>query len=370
MRATRATIHIEKFRSNLRKIKAHVGPNVKICMTVKADAYGHGAAAMAEIGREENVYCLGVATVNEGIELRASGFQLPILLFSLPVPEEIADIAGWGLSPFIASSRLADDLSRAAGKIDKSIAVHLKIDTGMGRIGCSPEDAPHIAERVVSLPHLTLSGVCTHFPESDARDKTFTRNQLSIFNRCIQKIKAKGIDPGILHTANSGAIIDLPDSYFHMVRPGIILYGYYPSKEQDRTIAVQPVMELKTNIVQIKRVGKGTPISYGMTHRTERETTIATLPVGYADGYNRLLSNRGYVAVKGKKHPVVGRVCMDQCMIDLGAETNVKLHDEVTLMGAQPPAPDAWDLADLVQTIPHEITCWVGKRVPRVYVKE
>jgi len=215
---------------------------------------------------------------------------------------------------------------------------------------------------------LKLGGICTHFPGADMKDKQFTLDQVYQFNRLIGKIREAGIDPGLVHAANSGAGIDLPQAYYDMIRPGIMAYGYYPSAEQKRVIPLVPVMEFQTRIVFIKRVAVGTPISYSMTYRTTRETTIATLPVGYADGYNRLLSNNGQVVIRGKRFPIVGRICMDQCMVDLDDDPSIQLYDNVLLFGPGAGNIDAEELSGRTRTIPYEVTCVVGKRVPRVYV--
>jgi alanine racemase len=260
-----------------------------------------------------------------------------------------------------------DSLASEAAKRRKPVQVHLKVDTGMGRIGCQPDEAPELAERIDSADWLELSGVCTHFPVADTADREFTAWQLDRFRACVDGIRSRGIDPATLHAANSGAILDHPQSAFRMVRPGIMLYGYYPSHEQARNLALKPVMELLSKVVFLKKVPRGTGISYGLTHRVERDTTIATIPAGYADGYNRLLSNRGQVCIRGRRYPIVGRVCMDQTMVDVGPDSEVELYDEVILFGPHPPAPDAEEIAGLMQTIPYEVTCLISRRVPRVF---
>jgi alanine racemase len=367
MRATRAIIYLEHLRANIRSIRAELHSGIKICMAVKADAYGHGAVPVSRIAQEEGVEALGVATVEEAVELRNAGIKLPLLLYGLPLPGELPEVVHHGVVSFLASREQALLLSQEAKKQGRRHEVHLKIDTGMGRIGCRPQQAPEIASFVAADPYLTLEGVCTHFPVADSEDRGFTVSQIAIFEGCIESIKRSGVDPGIVHAANSGAVVGYPRSYFGMVRPGIILYGYYPSREQNRRVRVRPVMEFATRVVFVKEVQEGTQLSYGLTYTAKTKTRVATLPVGYADGYNRLLSNVAEVAIRGRRYPVVGRICMDQCLVDLGLDSPVQLHDEVVLFGPAPPAPDAEEIAGLLNTIPYEVTCRVSRRVPRLY---
>jgi alanine racemase len=341
---------------------------MNICMAVKANAYGHGVIEIAKAAAHSGVDCLGVATVGEGIELREAGITCPIILFSLQLPEEIPSLFYYHIIPVISSGDFVSLLDYEGKQDNFVLEVHLKIDTGMGRIGCQPEEAVKIAGMIDECPFLKLNGVCTHFAGSDMKETGFTLEQVRIFDETIRKIKDSGINPGVIHASNSGAIISMPEIAYDMVRPGILLYGYYPSKEQDRELDIKPVMELKTRIVFIKKVPPDTPISYGMTYKTKETTYIGTIPVGYGDGYSRLLSNKGQVLIKGKRYPILGRICMDQCMIDLGPAPEVNQYDEVTLFGPDPAGPDAEEIADIMGTIPYEVTCLITKRVQRVYV--
>ncbi len=365
MRATRAVIHLDHLRRNIRELKAWLGPQVKICMAVKADAYGHGAVPVAKAAREQGVDCLGIATVQEGEELRRAGLDCPLLLLGLPLPEELQALVSHGLTPLVASAEMLRGLQEAARSQGRRVGVHLKIDTGMGRIGCRPRELEGVLAALDECPGLTLAGVCTHFPVSDGADRGFTLRQIEIFKNCVEEIRGRGINPGLVHAANSGAIIGCPEAWFDMVRPGIMLYGYYPSDEQDRPLALTPVMELRTKVIFLKRVTRGTRLSYGLTYSAPEDTLIGTLPVGYADGYSRLLSNRGEVTIRGRRYPIAGRVCMDQCLVDLGPDARVELYEDVLLFG--PAGPDAKEIGRLIGTIPYEVTCLVGKRVPRVY---
>ena len=370
MRATHAVIRLDNLRHNLRSLRGRLNPGVKICMAVKADAYGHGAIVVSRVALSEGVKLLGVATVEEGAELRAAGIAAPILLLGLFFPEEAGAIVENDITPFIVDKEAAASLDRAAAGAGKRVPVHLKIDTGMGRIGCRPEEAPGLARLVRGSKNLRLEGIATHFPTADSADGTFTAGQVEKLEELRLVIRKLGIDIAYTHAANSGALIDQPESLFNLVRPGIMLYGYYPSGEQARTIPLKPVMELKTRISFIKKVPAGTGISYGLTYRAPRDTHIATLPVGYGDGYSRLLSNRGRVLVGGRPFPVAGRVCMDQTMVDLGPETSAHPGDEAILFGDVPGGPDAEEIARLMGTIPYEVTCLITKRVPRVYIDQ
>jgi alanine racemase len=370
MRATRAVIHLDKLRSNLEQIREHIAPGTRICLAVKADAYGHGIVAVAELAKRSGVDYLAVATVDEALELRSSGVELPILLYSLPIPEEIESICRWEITPLIGDIELVERLAAEAARQRRRVDVHMKIDTGMGRIGCRPDEAADLAERIAGMRTVRLAGVSTHFPVADTADPSATIEQTKAFQAAVAEIRDRGIDPGIIHAANSGAVLDKPHTHLDMVRPGIMAYGYYPSREQGRGMLLEPVMELRSAVVFLKTVEKGSPISYGMTWRAPRRTVIGTIPVGYADGYNRLLSNRGEVWIRGRRYPVVGRVCMDQIMVDLGPDSSIPKYEEVVLFGPQPGAPTAEELAGLTDTIPYEVTCAVSKRVPRVYAEQ
>ncbi|TVQ97839.1 MAG: alanine racemase [Spirochaetaceae bacterium] len=381
MRATVAAIHLSNLRHNLREIRSHLDAECAaagrkppaVCVAVKADAYGHGAGAVARVAVEEGITHLGVATVDEGAELRDAGIAVPILLYGPPASFEYEKLVQYQLSPFVASIEYGRSLSLVAQRLDMAVAVHLKVDTGMGRYGCTPEAAPEIARQLSALPRLVLAGTATHFPLSDGPDNGATEQQWQSLQQVAQKIRAAGVDPGLVHAANSGAIVAHPHTWGDMVRPGISVYGYYPSTEQERPIELKPVMELGSRLSFVKRVPKGATVSYGMTWTAPRETVIGTVPAGYADGINRGLSSRGEVlvheAATGRAHrvPIVGRVCMDQFMVDLGPESQARVEDRVVLFGPDPAGPSAEDIAVTLGTIPYEVTCWVSRRVPRVF---
>lgn len=371
MRATRASIHLDRFERNIAKIRAHIGSSPRILLPVKADAYGHGAERMAIAGLAAGASHLAVACADEGEALRACGIDAPILILSLAMPEEFRRIAEAGLEPLCADMKSLLALESAAQALGKRVVTHLKVDTGMGRIGCAPQDALSLAERAARSPHLALGGVCTHFPAADSEDPAdvaYTFAQFQAFTDLLEDLRRRGIDPGLASCSNSGGVLQYPQMSLDMVRPGILSYGYYPGPLAKKPFEVEPVMEFLTKVVFLKRLPAGRDISYGRTWKTPRETVIATLPVGYADGYPRALSGGAAVLIRGKRYPVVGRVCMDQCMVDLGPEAEVELYDDVVLFGARESgAPDAQDIADICKTIPYEITCNINKRVPRLY---
>lgn len=339
-----------------------------ICLAVKADAYGHGIAEIGHEAEASGIDYLAVATVDEAVDLRNGGVTLPVLLYSLPTPEEIAEVLTTGAIPVVSDLELATLIqSRAAGAY-RTVDVHLKIDTGMGRIGCRPEEAAEVAAGIADLPNLHLAGVSTHFATSDSPDRRHTQAQIERFSGAVDAIRRRGINPGIVHAANSGGVLQYPDAWFDMVRPGILAYGYPPADDLEIGLNVLPVMELRSKLILIKEVGPGTAISYGATWTSSRRTHIGTIPVGYGDGYNRLLSNHARVLIRGKSYPVVGRVCMDHVMVDLGPTCEVERFDDVVMFGPDTTGPDAAELARICDTIPYEITCAISKRVPRIYV--
>jgi alanine racemase len=381
MSAAKAIIHIGNLRENFRLLNRFTGEPVKVCCAVKADAYGHGALQVSNALIEEGATHLAVATVDEGISLREGGITIPILLFTPALPEDYQKVISNNLTPLIFSLKTCRELEGASKKAvssepDGRRDVHLLVDTGMGRLGCKPDEALELARYISGSEQLRLAGTCSHFPSADRENDEFTRDQGRLFDNIAASFKKEGIDPGLIHMANSGGIAGYPSSHRNMVRPGILLYGYYPSSDQKRVLPVKPVMELITRLVHIKKVPKGRSISYGRTYYTPRDTYIGTVAAGYADGYSRLLSNRASVSIRDRLYPVVGTVCMDLFMVDIGPECVVSLYDEVILFGPQRGAegpgakviPTAETLADIIGSIPYEITCGVSKRVKRLYL--
>lgn len=372
MPGTRALIHLANLRHNMAAVRALLAPGVELCPMVKADAYGHGAVIVARAAVEAGARFLGVASVEEGLELREAGIGASILVLRNLLADETEAAVAADLTPFVADAAGIDAVEAAASRLGRRASVHLKIDTGMGRVGCRPAEAPALAARVASSESLVLGGVCTHFAGADMPEREYTERQIRLFVACLQDIRRLGVEPGIVHASNTGGVLGYPEAHFGMVRVGIALYGYAPDNGRTPPLRLRPVMELTTRVAFVKEVEPGAAISYGMTWRSGRRTWIATLAAGYADGYSRLLSSRGQVWVRGRRCPVVGRVCMDQCMIDLGPDTDARVGDDAVLFGpgaAGGGPPDAAEIARLMGTIPYEVTCLVTKRVPRIAVQ-
>lgn len=380
MRSTRAIVHLHHLKENIRTLHGHVLDNgnqrdVRLCVAVKANAYGHGIVNVARAAIEAGADHLAVATADEGALLREHGIRVPILVYSLLTPEEIPEAVRARLTLFVADAGYARAIEEEALRQETRCAVHAVVDTGMGRIGCKPAELPALADVLSSFEHISFAGVGTHFPDADGDDPAFTEHQIERFTTALSATVARGIDTGIVHAANSAATVYYPGSWLNMVRPGIAVYGYCPSSAVGSPLSVTPVMELETRIVFMKQVERGTPISYGLTYRTSERTWIATLPVGYGDGVSRLLSNCGHVLVHPSNGaaftaPIVGRICMDQLMIELGPAARAALYDRVTLFGPHAAGPTAETVANLIGTIPYEVTCNISPRVPRVYYDE
>ncbi len=370
MRPTFAEIDLTAIAQNIQEIKHRVHP-AQVMAVVKADAYGHGAIPIAKVALESGASYLGVALIEEGIQLRNHGFLEPILVFSGAFDDQLMDFFKYDLEPTVYTRQIADALSNLAKRFQKPIQVHVKIDTGMGRVGISWESAVSFIEYLSRLDGIQLQGVYTHFATADERDKTYARLQFDRFKNILKQLTEKKIHIPLKHAANSGAILDMPETYLDMVRPGLIMYGYYPSSETTESIPVKPAMTLKSRVSFIKQVPENFSVSYGRKFITSQPTRIATLPLGYADGYNRLLTNKALVTVRGKKFPLVGRVCMDLIMINIGAEDNIQVGDEAILFGSQEDnAFTVREICQSIDTIPYEVTCWISKRVPRVYLKK
>jgi len=368
-----AEINLDSFRHNFREVK-RLAPGKKIFGVIKADGYGHGAVELARVLQEENVDYFVVALISEAMELRNNGFKQPILILGYTPPEFAEDLVRYDITQTVFSCELAEAISKAAVNLGKTAKIHIKIDTGMGRIGFLPtEKSIDEIVRISKMDNLYLEGVFSHFACSDEKDKEYTYKQLECFRSMLERLEQRGVTFELRHISNSAAIIDMPEecSCFNGVRPGIILYGYYPSDEvkMDR-VSLKPVMTLKAYISDIKEVDEGTPISYGRKYYTKRKSIIATLPFGYADGFTRLLFEKINVIAGGKLVPVVGRICMDQCMIDITDCGPLKVGDQVIVMGeSNGIRNNADDYAKALGTINYEVLCMVSRRVPRVYIE-
>lgn len=367
---THARIHLQNIRFNIEGIQQAIGPERKILIAVKANAYGHGAVEVSRMAERIGVAWLGVATVPEGLQLRAAGIRLPVLKLSHAFPEEMAAAVENDLTLTVCDRANAEMLESVCRALGRTAAVHLKVDTGMGRIGVTPEAAPELAETIErSCPHLRLQGIFTHLPVSDAADPVYTQAQIAGFRATVEAIHAViGRRVDLVHCSNSGAVLAHPQGWLDMVRPGIMIYGFRPDAETPATIPLKPGLSFLTRISFLKQVEAGTSIGYGRTWVAPERTWIATIPAGYADGFNRLFSNRGRVLICERSYPIVGRVCMDQSMVNLGPETNARVGDEVVLIGRSGDEEiSAYEWADKLRTITYEVTCQINARVPRVF---
>lgn len=371
---THARVDLEAIRHNLRGIRAAVGSERKVLMAVKANAYGHGAVPVSRAVEGAGlVDWFGVATVPEGLELRRGGITSPILKLSHGFDDELDAALAAELTLTVVSEHTVRAAEAAAARGGGGPApVHLKIETGMGRIGVAPTQAPGVAGLIErDCPHLSLQGIFTHFPVSDTpAQNDFTTAQIACFDAVVQEVQgALGRPIELVHAANSGGLLAHENSWHTMVRPGIMTYGYYPDATTPQTIELRPALTWATRVSFLKRVEAGESIGYGRTWASPCPTWIATMPVGYADGYDRHLSNRGRVLIGGCAYPVVGRVCMDQAMIDVGPDPHVQVGDEVILLGSSgSQSYTAHDMAIALDTISYEITCSLAPRVRRLYI--
>lgn len=367
MRVTRAEVDLSAISYNISQVRKKVGPNVRILGVMKANAYGHGLVPAAKAAIDAGASYMGVAIADEGIELRQHT-PLPILVFSPPFEDSLESFVRFDLDATITSVETAYALNAVAKGAQKKARVQIKIDTGMGRIGFLPEVAPEAIRTVANLDSLEIAGVYSHFATSDESNKEFARRQLLSFKKIISAVKDLGITSAIFHIANSGAILDMPDSHFDMVRPGIMTYGYYPSLETSESLEIRPALSLKSSVALIKTLKAGMSISYGRKYFTRKESRIAVVPIGYGDGYTRLLTGKASVLIKGKRYPVAGTITMDHLMVDVGSDYEVQQGDEVVLIGKSGEETiTAWDLAAKLGTIPYEVLCMLNNRVPRVY---
>ena len=370
LRPVWAEIDLSAIENNIREIRRLTKPSAKVMAVVKANAYGHGAVAVSKTVLTNGADWLAVALLQEAVELREAGFSVPILILGYTPLEQMELVITNDLRQTIYSLEQAEALSSAAGKAGRKATVHIKVDTGMGRIGFLPkQESIDSIIKIARLPHLEVEGIYTHFAIADAEDKDYSIEQLQYFQWLLDQLAKSGLHISIRHAANSAALIDLPEAHFDLVRPGLILYGMYPSNEVQKTkLFLRQAMSLKAEVSYVKQVAKGTAISYGCTFVTARHSQIASLPLGYADGYTRLLSNNTDVLIKGKRAPIVGRVCMDQCMIDVTGFEDVAMGDEVVLMGRQENEfISAEEIASRIGTINYEVVCMFSSRVPRVY---
>lgn len=371
-RPTRAVISLDALRHNIAEFRRHVPERIKIMAVVKANAYGHGAVQTARYALQCGIDYIGVAFLDEAIELRDAGITAPILVLGYTPPKGLRTARDRDIAVTVYSEDIVEALrSMTYDSVkDRKLKIHVKVDTGMGRIGV-PADDTGIAfiEQVHALPGVELEGLFTHYACADERDKTYTLEQHARFRRIVDVCRERGINIPHIHAGNSATGIDCPELTFSMLRLGISMYGLYPSEEVFKSrVHLKPVMSFVTEVVMVKTLPPGSGVSYGAAYRTAGYETIATLPVGYADGYTRLLSGKAQVLIHGQRANIVGRICMDQCMLNVSNIEDVALGDEVVLFGSQGDAQlHVEELAELLGTINYEIPCMISHRVPRVY---
>lgn len=364
-----ARVYLDAILQNVRELKRHIAPGIRFCAVIKANGYGHGATAVAK-AVEQEVDMLAVATAEEAEELRLAGVAKPILILSYVHPSYYPMLVKQQIRPTFFQLSDAELFSKTAVELGGEGICHIAVDTGMSRIGFAPTmDSARIISRIQALPGIKMEGLFTHFARSDERDRSWTDIQYARFVQMQKYLEELGINIPLCHCSNSAAILDFAECAPNMVRAGIVMYGIYPSSEVNhRQIRLLPAMELKSNVIMVKELEAGVQISYGGTYVTTGKQKIATIPVGYGDGYPRSLSNKGSVLIRGKRAPIVGRVCMDQLMADVTGIPGVTQGDCVTLMGRDGDQEiTADELAELTGTIPYEIICGFGARVTRVY---
>ena len=367
-----ADIDLNAIVHNIQEVRRLIQKDTKLMAVIKADAYGHGAIPVAK-EVEKIVDAFAVSNLEEGKELRHAGIRKEILILGYTAPEQIADAIQYHITMTIFEEETAKAISHVAAQQKKEVKLHIKLDTGMNRIGfaANEQTVDKILE-ISRLPYIQIDGIFTHFARADETDKTATKEQFVRYSYVVERLKEQGLTIPICHVSNSAAILDLPEYNLDMVRAGICMYGMYPSDEVGRECAqLKPAMQIKSHISYVKTVPAGEGISYNATYRTEHEMRIATIPVGYGDGYPRRLSNCGHVLVHGKSVPIIGRICMDQFMVDVTKVPEVKQGDVVTLLGTDgEESITAEELGILSGSFHYEVVCDVGKRIPRVYYKD
>lgn len=370
-RPTWVEIDLNALRHNLLAVKKRVGPQIKILGIVKADAYGHGDCEVSRVLLNNGVEMLGIAILEEGIQLRDKGIKAPLLILGGIFEEQIDTLIHYDLTPTVYDLKLAEVLSKKATYFNKKLKVHVYVDTGMGSIGVKHDNTVEFVKFVKNLKNILIEGIYTHCSSSDEKDSAFTNLQIKRFRGVLDALDTIKVRIPLRHMANSGAILGYPESYFNTVRPGLSLYGLYPSEDVSRDIGIRPVMSFKTRIIHIKDMESGDVVGYSKVYRIAKPTRVATLPLGYDDGYNRLLSNQGEVIIRGKRASIIGRVCMDQCFVNVTNIKDVSVGDEVVLYGSQAQETISVEsIAKQLNTIPYEVTCSISKRVPRIYTNK
>ena len=367
---TWAEIDLDAIAYNTRELKRHVGEKTELMAVVKANGYGHGAVPVAETALDNGASSLAVHRTLEGVQLRQAGVTAPVLIMGYTLPAQAETIVRWDLTPTVNTPEQAGAFSAATSRQGKVLPIHVKVDTGLGRFGLLPDEVVDFVQAISELPGLVLEGIYTHFAISDAADKSYTLQQFEIYLEVVKGLEEAGFAIPIKHVAGSSATLSLPQTHLDMVRCGITLYGLRPSDEVEPTIPLRPAMTLKSRVGRVRTLPAGSSISYGCTYTTSEPTRVALVPVGYGDGYRRILSNKGQVLIRGQRAPIVGRVCMDQFVVKVSHVPNVQQHDEVVLLGRQGDDEiSAEEVATWAGTINYEVTTSILPRVTRVYFK-
>ena len=367
---TWAEIDLDAIALNAARLKAHIGAGTELMVAVKANAYGHGAVPVARAAIEGGATRLAVHRTLAGVQLRQAGITTPILIMGYTLPAESERIVRWNLTPAVTSKPQAEALSEAAMAQGKALPIHVKVDSGMSRYGLLPDEVVDFVRFLSGLPGLMLEGLYSHHCVADLADKGFTHHQFSVYVDVVRQLEEAGFAFPLKHVSNSATALDLPEMALDMVRCGIVLYGLRPSDEVEPAIPLRPALTLKSRVARVRMLPAGASVSYGQTYITDRPTRVALVPVGYGDGYHRLLSNRGAVLIHGQRAPIVGRVCMDQFVTDVSHIPAARLHDEVVLIGRQGEAHiPAEEVARWAETIHYEVTTSLLPRVVRIYLK-
>ena len=369
-----ARIDLNALMNNVNAMKNHLQEGTQIAAVIKTDGYGHGAVPIAKkLDEVEYIWGFAVATIEEAMELKDAGISKPILIIGFVFEDDYELMVEHDIRTAVFTLDMAEKLSMTAIRLNKEYPVHIKVDTGMARIGCmADEDGVQLVSKISKLPMIQIEGIFTHFAKADEADKTPAKKQLALFHSFVDKVeKEAGITIPMKHCSNSASIIEISEANMDMVRAGIILYGLWPSDEVDKNIiSLSPVMSLYSSVSYIKTVPEGTEVSYNGTYITKRITKIATVPVGYGDGYPRSLSNKGYVLIHGMKAPIIGRICMDQFMVDVTDIPDVKIGDVVTLIGTDGNETITIEmLGSMCDRFNYEFVCDLNKRVPRIYIE-
>ncbi|MGA2297097.1 MAG: alanine racemase [FCB group bacterium] len=367
MRGTYAEVDLGKLKYNISVLRKYIN-HKEVLAIVKANGYGHGIVEISKAFRRENVKFLGVAFPEEGIAIRQSGDTEPIVVLVPSLPEEAEDICRYDLQPLASSMDVMEVLSGEAVKQNKNIKVHLMIGTGMNREGVQPWDAVEFMKNVSRLPNLEMIGVCTHFATSTS-DYKFVKRQLDLFNDTLEKLNSAGYTFQYTHASNSGAVINFPESHFNLVRPGLMLYGYPPNKSLYENLYLKPVLTLKSKVAFTRSIKKGESVSYERLFIADKPTNIVTIPIGYGDGYFKSLTGRAQCLIKGKRYDIVGAICMDELMADIG-DDDINIGDEVVLIGEQGnEIISAYEIAERAGTIIWEVLTSISARVPRIFIE-